>query len=175
MDRGAWWATVHEVAKSWTWLSTCACTHTHTHTIVDWSCNVLVVYEYFYTKPYLFIISEYFIFPLTVLLLFCFCVLNLLESSTISTICLYAFVCVCFFVNLLPLKCPCSLLIPIQPMWTCTCISLVIKSLHVFSFPLGSFWKARTLLFVYIMLTTEALVHKCEWCQWLCFLPHEEA
>ena len=22
MDRGAWWATVHWVAKSWTWLST---------------------------------------------------------------------------------------------------------------------------------------------------------
>ena len=21
MDRGAWWATVHSVAKSWTWLS----------------------------------------------------------------------------------------------------------------------------------------------------------
>ena len=21
MDRGAWWATVHEVTKSWTWLS----------------------------------------------------------------------------------------------------------------------------------------------------------
>ena len=27
MDRGAWWAMVHEVAKSQTWLST----HTHTH------------------------------------------------------------------------------------------------------------------------------------------------
>ena len=27
MDRGAWWATVRGVAKSWTWLST----HTHTH------------------------------------------------------------------------------------------------------------------------------------------------
>ena len=26
MDRGAWWATGHGVAKSWTWLSTC--THT---------------------------------------------------------------------------------------------------------------------------------------------------
>ena len=25
MDRGAWWATVHGVTKSWTWLST----HTH--------------------------------------------------------------------------------------------------------------------------------------------------
>ena len=28
MDRGAWWATVHGIAKSWTRLST----HTHTHT-----------------------------------------------------------------------------------------------------------------------------------------------
>ena len=29
VDRGAWWATVHEVEKSWTWLSTN--THAHTH------------------------------------------------------------------------------------------------------------------------------------------------
>ena len=28
MERGAWWATVHEGAKRWTWLSTCAHTHT---------------------------------------------------------------------------------------------------------------------------------------------------
>ena len=29
MDRGAWWATVHEVTKSWTWLKDLAqhCTH----------------------------------------------------------------------------------------------------------------------------------------------------
>ena len=32
MDRGAWWATVHVVMKSQTWLSDWACTHTHTHT-----------------------------------------------------------------------------------------------------------------------------------------------
>ena len=32
MDRGAWWATVHGVAKSQTWLSDQAHTHTHTHT-----------------------------------------------------------------------------------------------------------------------------------------------
>ena len=36
MDRGVWWATVHKVAKSHTWLSywMCVCvgTHTHTHT-----------------------------------------------------------------------------------------------------------------------------------------------
>ena len=30
MDRGAWWATVHGVAKSWTGLSEHAHTHTHT-------------------------------------------------------------------------------------------------------------------------------------------------
>ena len=29
MDRGAWWATVHEVAKSQTQLSDCLSTHTH--------------------------------------------------------------------------------------------------------------------------------------------------
>ena len=29
MERGAWWATVHGVQKSWTQLS--ACTHAHTH------------------------------------------------------------------------------------------------------------------------------------------------
>ena len=27
MDRGAWWATVHRVAKSWTWLNDLACVH----------------------------------------------------------------------------------------------------------------------------------------------------
>ena len=34
MDRGAWWATVHGVAKSWTQLIdyTRMCMHTHTHT-----------------------------------------------------------------------------------------------------------------------------------------------
>ena len=33
MDRGAWWATVHRVAKSQAWLSDehALCTHTHTH------------------------------------------------------------------------------------------------------------------------------------------------
>ena len=30
MDRGAWRATVHGVAKSWVWLSVHACVHTHT-------------------------------------------------------------------------------------------------------------------------------------------------
>ena len=32
MDRGAWWATVHGIAKSWTQLSAHRHTHTHTHT-----------------------------------------------------------------------------------------------------------------------------------------------
>ena len=34
VDRGAWWTTVHGVAKSQTWLNhwACACTHTYTHT-----------------------------------------------------------------------------------------------------------------------------------------------
>ena len=32
MDRGAWWATLHGVAKSRTRLSKRAHTHTHTHT-----------------------------------------------------------------------------------------------------------------------------------------------
>ena len=30
MDRGAWWATVQRVAKSWTQLSSHTCTRTHT-------------------------------------------------------------------------------------------------------------------------------------------------
>ena len=34
VDRGAWLATVHGVAKSWTQLSVCVHTHTHTHSIV---------------------------------------------------------------------------------------------------------------------------------------------
>ena len=33
MDRGAWWATAHGVAKSQTWLRNWTHTHTHTHTI----------------------------------------------------------------------------------------------------------------------------------------------
>ena len=32
MDRGAWWATVHGVAKSWTQPSTHVHSYTHTHT-----------------------------------------------------------------------------------------------------------------------------------------------
>ena len=39
MDRGAWWATIHRVTKSWTHLNT----HTHTHTHLNFlamPCNV---------------------------------------------------------------------------------------------------------------------------------------
>ena len=32
MDRGAWWATVHGIRKTWTQLSAHKHTHTHTHT-----------------------------------------------------------------------------------------------------------------------------------------------
>ena len=43
MDRGAWWTTVHGVAKSQTQLSDWACTHTHTHThTVAFQCCVSV-------------------------------------------------------------------------------------------------------------------------------------
>ena len=38
MERGAWWATIHGVMKSWTQLS--MHTHTHTHTIY--------IYQYLY-------------------------------------------------------------------------------------------------------------------------------
>ena len=34
LDRGAWQAAVHGVARSWTWLSSWTHTHTHTHTSV---------------------------------------------------------------------------------------------------------------------------------------------
>ena len=34
MDRGAWWATVHGVEKSWTWLNSWACTHSSFW--IDW-------------------------------------------------------------------------------------------------------------------------------------------
>ena len=40
IDRGAWWATVHGVTKSQTWLNDWVCTHAHTHThskLMQWS------------------------------------------------------------------------------------------------------------------------------------------
>ena len=33
MDRGAWWATVHGVTKSWTQMSNLACKHVHQKTV----------------------------------------------------------------------------------------------------------------------------------------------
>ena len=36
IDRGAWWAMVHEVAKSWTYTTECTYTHTaHTFSILE--------------------------------------------------------------------------------------------------------------------------------------------
>ena len=42
MDRGAWWATVHEAAKSWTRLRVCA--HTHTLEVQD-QCGSRLVFS----------------------------------------------------------------------------------------------------------------------------------
>ena len=45
MDRGAWWATVHGVAKTMAWLSTQTHTHTHTHTHTCTHAKVLKSYR----------------------------------------------------------------------------------------------------------------------------------
>ena len=45
MDKGAWWATVHGVAKSQTGLSTHTHTHTHTHRLIS---TVLYSRQYYY-------------------------------------------------------------------------------------------------------------------------------
>ena len=46
MDRGAWWATAHRVAKSWryTHIYTHTHTHTHTHTYVHTHIHVCVFF-----------------------------------------------------------------------------------------------------------------------------------
>ena len=89
---------LQRVGHNWAHPHARAHTHTQTHThIVDLRCNILVVYEDSYTKPYLFIISEYFIFPLTVFILFCFCFLKLLKSSTMSH---FTLLCVCAFLSI---------------------------------------------------------------------------
>ena len=44
VDRGAWWATVHGVAKSWTRLSDRACTHTKWW--AQWLSQVYFIYCY---------------------------------------------------------------------------------------------------------------------------------
>ena len=41
VDRGPWWAAVHGVAKSWTWLSNWACTCTK---YTMWWCNFMYIY-----------------------------------------------------------------------------------------------------------------------------------
>ena len=45
MDRGAWWAAVQRVAKSWTGLSDWTYTHTHTHHIGIWGEEHNLVYD----------------------------------------------------------------------------------------------------------------------------------
>ena len=50
MDRGAWWATVHGVAKSQTHLSHNTHTHTHTHTHTQRSLSVISPEDH-YVKP----------------------------------------------------------------------------------------------------------------------------
>ena len=42
MDRGAWWAVVHGVTKSWTWLKQPS-THTHIHNNSSWKLSVAPV------------------------------------------------------------------------------------------------------------------------------------
>ena len=44
MDRGAWWSTVHRVAKSQTWLKQfSACTHTHTRKFEEYYILIILV------------------------------------------------------------------------------------------------------------------------------------
>ena len=49
VDRRAWWAVVHRVAKSQTWLSMCVCGHARTHTHINiysfWSIFSTMVYH----------------------------------------------------------------------------------------------------------------------------------
>ena len=40
MDRGVWWATVHRIAKSWTWLNDWAYTHTAYISLSEWVSEV---------------------------------------------------------------------------------------------------------------------------------------
>ena len=51
MDRGAWQATVHEVAKCQTWLSdwACVCMYTHTHTHTH-TCTHMMVCAFFLSQ-----------------------------------------------------------------------------------------------------------------------------
>ena len=53
MDRGAWWATVHGVAKSWMKIEPmcahvrmCMCAHTHTHNV--WEKFILLTNQFLF-------------------------------------------------------------------------------------------------------------------------------
>ena len=47
MDRGAWWATIHEVTKCWTWLNDLACMHSCFTQLYD-KVNQAYIYIYIY-------------------------------------------------------------------------------------------------------------------------------
>ena len=51
MDRGAWQATVHGVAKSWTQLSNSPHTHTHTHTHCFFALSAYILSKSWYGTP----------------------------------------------------------------------------------------------------------------------------
>ena len=59
MDRGAWWATVHEIAKSQTQLNT----HTHTHT-PGFSSFASILECNLYLSPILLLVRQYSIISL---------------------------------------------------------------------------------------------------------------
>ena len=48
MNRGAWWATVHGVAKGWTGLSDLACTHRQFHTGEPWQSSFPGLWVYMF-------------------------------------------------------------------------------------------------------------------------------
>ena len=50
MDRGAWEATAHGVAESWTCLCMRACAHTHTHTQLSVKLRTLLNHQCFVCK-----------------------------------------------------------------------------------------------------------------------------
>ena len=49
MDRGDWWATVHEIAKSWTWLKQLSM-HTHMYTCIHTHIHINT-HKYMYKLP----------------------------------------------------------------------------------------------------------------------------
>ena len=51
IDRGAWWATVHGVAKSWTRLSDWACTH-YRNTDLDFGFSLATFLSHFYKSQW---------------------------------------------------------------------------------------------------------------------------